>query len=589
MKNVLRVLTSWYFLGAVALMAVLTFIYLFGQWMGWSGMVQLSVVVGVLAVLILGLVITLVRAHKKAADIQGSISDSVEKQRMGSTLRNRPEVEALKRDLNTAMNTLKSSKLGRGGRGSAALYALPWYLFIGPPGAGKTIAISNSGLNFPFGIDRVKGVGGTRHCDWFFSDQAIFLDTAGRYMTEQEDEDEWYAFLDMLKENRSSRPINGAIVGISIQELVERPREKVTWHANRIRRRIDELMERLGVRFPVYLVFTKTDLVRGFVEFFDDLSPVEREQVWGYTLTLDGREERDVSEVFSEQFDRLVRQLTSRRSHRLNQPLSEVERERTYVFPLEFSSVKDRLALFVDTLFQPNPFQESPICRGFYFTSGTQEGVPTDYITGRIAGDLDLPEDNRAPQTGGDDASAYFIKDLFSEVIVPDRFIVQRTSRASRKTWLTQTGYMAVALLALGLFSFGAFSALEDSQKEIASVQDMATSVRAASWDDISSDRGTVSSASGETMSAGANTFYLLNDLRVQLSDLEAYEENPPLFDWGLKRSGIVLGACARRLSGQHASICQERSASLHQTADGGRHPEGRAPPRRARRAVQRS
>ncbi len=541
MKKVLNVLTSWYFLGTVALLAVLTLTYLLGQWMEWSTTVQLGVVVGVLAVAMLILVVTLVRANKKAADIQESISDSADEQRDSSSPQNRPEVEELKQDLNTAINTLKTSKLGRGGRGNAALYALPWYMFIGPPGAGKTIAISNSGLNFPLGVDRVKGVGGTRNCDWFFSDQAILLDTAGRYMTENEDEEEWHAFLDILKENRSSRPINGAIVGISIRELVEEPIDKVEWHANRIRRRIDELVERLGVRFPVYLVFTKSDLMRGFVEFFDDLAPDEREQVWGYTLTRYDRENSDVPDVFSEQFDRLARQLTSRRSHRLSRPMSDEKRKQTYVFPLEFSSVKDRLALFVDKLFQPNPFQENPICRGFYFTSGTQEGVPADYVTTKVAGDLDISEEEPKPHRGGDNASAYFIKDLFTEVIVPDRHIVQRTSKASRKTWLAQAGYAAAAVLTLGLFSFGAFSALQDSQEEVASVQDMATTVRTASWGDLSLNRGTVTTASGETVSAGTSAFASLNDLRVQLADLEAYTEDPPLFRWGLKRGGTVL------------------------------------------------
>ena len=65
--------------------------------------------------------------------------------------------------------------------GKAALYELPWYMVIGNPAAGKSSAVLHSGLKFPFMEQTnklsVKGVGGTRNCDWFFSTEGILLDT----------------------------------------------------------------------------------------------------------------------------------------------------------------------------------------------------------------------------------------------------------------------------------------------------------------------------------------------------------------------------------------------------------------------------
>ena len=64
------------------------------------------------------------------------------------------------------------------------LYSRPWYVIIGPPGAGKTTALLNSGLRFPFSDQSLKGIGGTRNLDFWFADEAAIVDTAGRYTSQ---------------------------------------------------------------------------------------------------------------------------------------------------------------------------------------------------------------------------------------------------------------------------------------------------------------------------------------------------------------------------------------------------------------------
>ena len=87
-------------------------------------------------------------------------------------------------------------------RDGAGLYDLPWYMIIGPPGAGKTTVLVNSGLNFPlaekFGKEALRGVGGTRSCDWWFTDQAVLLDTAGRYTTQDSNQQRRRSGLDCV-------------------------------------------------------------------------------------------------------------------------------------------------------------------------------------------------------------------------------------------------------------------------------------------------------------------------------------------------------------------------------------------------------
>jgi len=113
--------------------------------------------------------------------------------------------------------------------GRQTIYDLPWYMFVGAPGAGKTTALVHSGLNFPLadrlGAQAVGGVGGTRHCDWWFTDDAVLLDTAGRFTTQDShraaDRSAWLAFLQMLRKYRRRRPLNGVMVVVSALDLLQ--------------------------------------------------------------------------------------------------------------------------------------------------------------------------------------------------------------------------------------------------------------------------------------------------------------------------------------------------------------------------------
>src|SRR5690606_29411889 len=121
--------------------------------------------------------------------------------------------ELLRKRMAEAVRAIRSSRIGQT-RGRGALYELPWYVIIGNPAAGKSTAILNSGLRFPFEDNRsnvIHGLGGTRNCDWYFTTEGIVLDTAGRYSVSAEDRLEWLTFLDLLRKHRPRAPINGII------------------------------------------------------------------------------------------------------------------------------------------------------------------------------------------------------------------------------------------------------------------------------------------------------------------------------------------------------------------------------------------
>ena len=191
-----------------------------------------------------------------------------------------------------ALDTLKRSS-GK----QSFLYELPWYIIIGPPGAGKTTALVNSGLKFPLagqdGAASIAGVGGTRYCDFWFTEDAVLIDTAGRYTTHDSDAEtdrkSWLSFLSLLKDNRAKQPINGVILAISVEDVLLLPEDELTGHANAIRKRLLELHQELKIDFPVYALFTKADLIDGFREYFGNFTETRRRKVWGATFQTQDR------------------------------------------------------------------------------------------------------------------------------------------------------------------------------------------------------------------------------------------------------------------------------------------------------------
>ncbi|MGO8190222.1 type VI secretion protein IcmF/TssM N-terminal domain-containing protein, partial [Rhizobium leguminosarum] len=76
----------------------------------------------------------------------------------------------------------------------------------------------------------------------------------------------------------------GALVTLSIGDLLTRDSEAQREEIRAIRQRLSELEELLHARVLVYLLLTKADLLTGFVEFFDGFNKSDREQVWGTTF-----------------------------------------------------------------------------------------------------------------------------------------------------------------------------------------------------------------------------------------------------------------------------------------------------------------
>ncbi|NYE59090.1 type VI secretion system protein ImpL [Duganella sp. 1224] len=366
------------------------------------------------------------------------------------------EVKAIRDSMLKAIETIRGSKLGIVA-GTRALYELPWYMIIGNPAAGKSTAITNSGLQFPFADGKVlQGVGGTRNCDWFFTTEGILLDTAGRYSVQEEHRAEWFGFLDLLKKYRRRAPVNGIIIAVSIAELRGDDPEAGIQLARSLRKRVQDLIERLEVFAPVYVVFTKADLIAGFGEFFAQAERGERERVWGATMPYQrNTTSQQVVAFFDHAFDELCDGLKAMSLATMGQQRREGMAPGVFTFPLEFATIRTPLRAFLVTLFEENPFQFKPVFRGFYFTSALQEGMPRNEQSQRVAKRFALSTPDAAPLPASGH-SGFFLLNLFRKVIFADKDLVSQYA-SKNKVRLRYAAFFSAALMlgaALGGWSW---------------------------------------------------------------------------------------------------------------------------------------
>ncbi|WP_319525621.1 type VI secretion protein IcmF/TssM N-terminal domain-containing protein [uncultured Desulfosarcina sp.] len=350
-----------------------------------------------------------------------------------------------------SIEALRKSHLKKYGN---PLYVLPWYMIIGESGCGKTTAIKGADLSSPFAeVTRASGISGTRNCDWWFFEQAIILDTAGRYaipVDQGRDRDEWQKFLSLLAKFRKREPLNGLVVAVAADRLLENDAAKLEADGKSIRQRIDELMRVLGAKFPVYVMLTKCDLVQGAVKFCDSLEDTVLQQAMGRlnsslsaeVNTFSGQTVRSVSERLKE-LRLLILNLVGARKKRVDPSL--------LIFPEEFEKLEPGLNAFMRGGFQENPYQESPILRGIYFSSGRQEGTPYSHFLNAMGliGEKDvLPGTNRG----------LFLHDFFSRILPADRGLFAPTQKTMEWSRLTKslglTAWVAVVIALCGLLSF---------------------------------------------------------------------------------------------------------------------------------------
>ncbi|MBN1669535.1 MAG: hypothetical protein JXR37_00780 [Kiritimatiellae bacterium] len=344
------------------------------------------------------------------------------------------------------------------------VYGLPWYMIVGEPGSGKTEAIRHSNIGFPPGLhDELQGVGGTINMNWWFTNHAVVLDLAGRLIFEDVEAgagSEWQEFLRLLLKHRPNCPVNGLLLVIPADSLIKDSADEIQRKGAKIARQLDLIQRTLDIRFPVFVVVTKSDLINGFREFFDDItSPQLQHQIMGWSnpLSIDDAFNPEAVDQYlaGVQQDLGRRRLALLQSPTPSQDLSDRrvdEVDTLFDFPHSFARIAGPLKHYLQLIFVSGEWSAKPLfLRGIYFTSSMREGSALD---AELAEALGVPMDSLPEGRAWERDRAYFLRDVFMKKAFPEQGLVTRATNVRqqhmrRRLMVMGAGFVSAAVLLL--------------------------------------------------------------------------------------------------------------------------------------------
>jgi type VI secretion system protein ImpL len=409
---------------------------LYLEWPWWSAVAIVCGVVG------LYLLYRFVRRLLVAARSRSAIARPDMDQRLRTEAMSPQAV--LKRRWKMAVDTLRRSGLRRHGN---PLDVLPWYMLVGRSGAGKTTALTRSRLSLPLQqIDRNAPIVQTANCDWWFFDDAVLIDCAGRYVEAEgsrEDREEWSVVLDQLARYRPHEGINGLVLTIDVRRLQNPDRDGLAEEGRVLRERIEQLIRLFDRRFPIYLLVTQCDHLYGWEDWSARLEPGALDHAMGYLAT--GSEQHFVDRAFA----RIGERLSLLRLQLAARPPGATPA--LLMFPRELAQVEAGLRLFLDACFSDHPYLESPFLRGLFFSSGAQEGGAASTLLPQLLAPVPV---HRTTHTG------LFLHDFFGRILPRDRQaslpaeLVNHWRRATRHLGLLAWLALCVAAMLLMAAAF---------------------------------------------------------------------------------------------------------------------------------------
>ena len=355
------------------------------------------------------------------------------------------------------------------------LYVLPWYLVIGHQQTGKTFALDQANLPKPTIENDVlsRKVGSI---NWHLYNQAIAVDTPGEFLADVEGSrnEEWLKLLALLKKHRNKEPINGVIVTLPMDVLLEGNSQKLIEMGTQARKNLEQLIQVLHIQVPIYLMVTKLDALPGVPEWIGTLDQASFRDPMGKVNLKEQGPEEFVQQTVTSLAERLKQlQLTALQQGQASPDLIRL--------PTRFEALERHLVTYANSIFQQNPYQKTPLFRGMYFV-GEAVGV-----------ELQTDSEGRG----------LFSHRFLTDIVPAERGLISSLARSERVENTRKLGRVA----AWYLVSAGVFAALYSSYRGNQGILEQMTDQNAGNFEE------------SVALEQNINTLYDYRSMVNQLSD----------------------------------------------------------------------
>ena len=525
-------------LAALGLLIVLVLLWWLGPKWEINGKLPLEPVL-VRSVITLGLVflvstIVAIHARYKLKKIRQA-EEKAQREKEDPVL---PFIEAMERQFNQTMSELRTTTIRRD-----FLYVLPWYMVIGAENSGKTSLINRSNQSFTQSTysntkKRRGEVELPYKIDWWIGNDAVIIDPDGELISdkplqgyeeyEQFPQRIWDHCIDWLEYTRSRRPLNGIVLAIDLPAILVMSVSDRKHYADLLRVKLRDLIEKLGTRLPVYVVLTKFDLLDGFDAFFDNLPRSAREQIFGFTFSLDALHDADSwLDELDQHYEKFLGNLNDAVFDALAKAHNQQARNELFSFSRQLAGFKDTLLEFLSEILESDRYATAALVRGLYFTSVYQQGIPHNTYVQAAAVSFKLPARIEAAKSI-QRSITYFSKSLFQDVIYPEAGLAGdniRVARSKRRVFLLAS---VVAVL-IAILTVGGWQHYYDKN------------IEASETVLVQSKKFMESEISDQIDVTGRNLLQPLNDIRIAISAYGRYRDKFPLLaDMGLYQGGII-------------------------------------------------
>lgn len=381
------------------------------------------------------------------------------------------EIEAFIRDAETR---LAQSALGK----EAKLAQLPIFFLLGEKASAKTSIFVHSGVEPDLIAGQVyqdSAIVPTRPVNFWLAQRSVFVEAGGQLIAEG---GRWATLLKKVNSKgrnpfrRRPNAPRAAVVFLDGETFL-RPNadEALTLTARNLHTRLGEISQALGIRLPVYVVFSKLDRMGHFTDFVGNLTDEEVMQVLGVTLPLRG--DREQGGVYAEEesrrltaaFDGLFRALCDKRLSFLAREHDPEKLPAVYEFPREFRKLRNSVVRFLVDLGRPSQLRANPFLRGFYF-SGVRPVVvkenapvlrpsPAPGYKRAATGFFGSPSLQAADDPMGGESRTrrvpqwLFLGHLFSNVVLRDRAALGASGQSLRTELMRRVLAISAAALCL--------------------------------------------------------------------------------------------------------------------------------------------